>query len=90
MSDRPRISCDAVQRAWSGLLGEAARRMRQKGDHALVSVHEILGCVTEEYHEVAEAVHDRTSLPQIRGELVDLAVACLFGIACVDERTLDW
>lgn len=58
-------------------------RLLQHGPGVAVSLHEILGIVAEESHEVFEAVVacDRD---ETRAELVDLAVACLLGIASID------
>lgn len=65
------------------------RRLNNKGFGAWLSRHEIIGSLTEEYHEAVEATHSRSS-EELRAELVDIAVSCIFGIACIDEKTLDW
>ena len=65
------------------------RRLDQKGYGSWTSRHEVLGFLTEEYHEATEAVHSK-SPEEIRAELVDIAVGCIFGIACIDAKTLDW
>ncbi len=64
-------------------------RLNEKGYGVLVSRHEILGVLTEEYHEAVKAVESQ-SLKEVRSELVDLAVGCIFGIACIDAKAVDW
>ena len=64
-------------------------RLNEKGYGALVSRHEILGVLTEEYHEAVKAVESE-SIQEVRDELIDLAVGCIFGVACIDARAVDW
>lgn len=64
-------------------------RLEQKGYGTWTSRHEVLGIITEEYTELVEAVHSGTT-QNIEAELVDIAVACLFSIACINEKGLDW
>ncbi|MFA5021294.1 MAG: hypothetical protein WC517_04525 [Patescibacteria group bacterium] len=59
------------------------KRLDQKGWGRFVSPHEILGIITNEYHELDEAVHKKDAL-EFRHELIDLAVAALLGIATID------
>lgn len=64
-------------------------RLNDKGFGAWLSRHEILGFLTEEYHESVEAVHSK-STHDLKAELIDMAVGCIFGIACIDANVLDW
>lgn len=64
-------------------------RLKEKGGGAYASRHEVLGQITEEYAELIEAVHSK-SLDEVKKELFDIAVACIFGAACIDAGTLDW
>jgi len=64
-------------------------RLEEKGYGALVSRHEILGVLTEEYAEAIEAVTLK-SIQEVRDELIDLAVGCIFGVACIDAEAVDW
>lgn len=68
---------------------ETNRRLSQKGYGTFASRHEILGVITEEYIELNEAVTSK-SLAEIRKELADIAVACNFGISCIDANKVDW
>lgn len=65
------------------------KRLKEKGTHILVSTHEILGIVEEECTELKDAV--RSCVQQnVKRELVDIAVACLAGIASIDSKKMDW
>ena len=63
--------------------------LNKKGSGAWLSRHELLGVLTEEYHEVVDAVHSGKQ-DDIAAELMDVAVTCLFGITCIKKKTLDW
>ncbi len=60
-------------------------RIAQKGNGAFASLHELRGVLDEEYDELMEALHLK-DLAQIEHELKDLAVAALFGLACLRAR----
>jgi NTP pyrophosphatase (non-canonical NTP hydrolase) len=62
-------------------------RLIEKGRGAFVSTHEILGIITEEYYELVDAVRSDV-VDDVRSELLDIAVGCIFGIACINENTM--
>lgn len=64
-------------------------RLKEKGKGTFVSRHEIQGVVTGEYHELVEAV-EHESLEQYKQELLDVAVGCVFGVACIEAKKVDW
>lgn len=57
-------------------------RIREKGDGAFVSIHEMRGVLSEEWQELKEAMHSK-KLPDIEAELMDLAVGAIFAYACL-------
>jgi hypothetical protein len=59
------------------------KKLAEKGDDAFISQLEILGAITQEYHEVEQAIHSKNDT-QTRRELLDLAAACIFSIASLD------
>ncbi len=64
-------------------------RLEKKGFGAWLSRHEILGFLAEEYTETIEAVHSKSPI-EVRNELIDIAVGCIFGVACIEAKALDW
>jgi hypothetical protein len=76
--------CSAI----SDVCGAFNRQLSKKGSQKLVSTHEILGIVAEEYHELIGAVTNN-STPDVKEELIDIAVACLLGVASIKEG-VDW
>jgi hypothetical protein len=54
-------------------------RYAEKGFHKAASKHEVLGIITEEYHELIEAIHSN-SKHDIAHELIDGAVSHLHGL----------
>lgn len=62
-------------------------RMAQKGRGSYVSRHEALGIVAEEYHELIHAVQSEP-LDRVEAELLDIAVAAVFGLVSV--KFMEW
>ena len=67
------------------------RRLLEKGPGIYITPHETLGNVTEEFYELIGAVQSNSSA-QIQHELLDTAVACLFGYISLNRclKELDW
>ena len=63
---------DAVKRVTEKL----KMRLEQKGYGTFASRHEILGVITEEYREFAEAVHSK-NIENMKEEIIDLAVGSI-------------
>ncbi len=61
----------------------------KKGKGSFASSHEILGVLQEEYHEALTAVKEN-DIENLKHELFDVAVTALFGVACINSKTLDW
>lgn len=55
------------------------------GPGSFYSTHEILGQITEEYHELIDAIRDNNKQETI-DELADIAVICLHGIASLKSK----
>lgn len=87
--NRPTIPRQALEISIKEISNKTDFRLAQKGTHAWQSTHEILGVITEEYWELQEAIKNN-NMEEIKKELMDIAVACHFGIACINEKTLDW
>ena len=86
---RERISNDILQLVSDEIFRKLHKRMVEKGHGTMASSHEILGIVTEEYFELVEAVR-MNRLDGVTSELKDIAVACIFGIACIGDGKVDW
>ena len=87
---RPLINDSTVLDALDEAQTKLFRRLdNEKGWGAWLSRHEILGFLTEEYHEAVDAVHQGT-LEDVKQELLDIVVGCLFAIACINKKKLDW
>ncbi len=63
--------------------------LSKKGAESFVSRHETLGIISEEFHELLEAVRSGTS-EELKGELLDTAIACLWGVVSLDYGKTDW
>ena len=65
------------------------RRLREKGTQSYASTHEGLGIITEEYYELVEAV-TLNDMDAFEKECLDVAVGCIFSVACRRAGALDW
>jgi NTP pyrophosphatase (non-canonical NTP hydrolase) len=88
-SKRVEITHEQLIDALADLRTKLMFRMAQKGRGTFASRHEILGIIDEEKLELTEAVKSKT-LPSIKEELLDIAVGAVFGVACINQGTLDW
>jgi len=86
---RQKITKPHIEKAIIMVRSQLFKRLNDKGFGTWLSRHEILGFLTEEYIKVVEATHSKT-LHGLKSELVDVAVGCIFAIACIDAGTLDW
>lgn len=79
------ISADVREMAWRLLLANLKKRLIQHGDASFAGKHEGLGTITEEYHELVEAV--RSNDPnQVINEAIDVAVGALWTAATMLEK----
>lgn len=86
---RPQVTIDTLGKVLEWIADETANCLELKGAGAFVSAHEILGCITEEYQELIDAVRD-DDFDDIRGELLDIAVGAIMCIASMDQDALEW
>jgi len=83
------IRKDAIDYTFDELKYKMEKVLSKKGFGSFSSTHEILGVTTEEYCEVVDAVH-RKDYDNLKEELLDLAIACVFGVSCIEQKSLDW
>lgn len=65
------------------------KRLDQKGYGISVSTHEIVGILEEEMREVWGALRENNN-EELYQELLDVAVACLLGMASLKSEKMDW
>ena len=90
LEQREQIDQEEIDNALNEIGISTELRLDQKGYGTFASKHEILGSITEEYHELIEAIHKHNNKEQVKNELLDLATACHFSISCINSETLDW
>ena len=64
-------------------------RLKEKGYGTFASRHEALGVIVTEMQELTHAVEHEHSA-EIKHELMDVAVRCVFAVACMNAGTMDW
>ena len=86
---RNRISIEEVDIALETIRDKILEKLEEKGPHALVSIHEILGVVAEEYDELIDAVRSNDH-KAVMSECEDIAVGAIFGLMSHQVGGLDW
>lgn len=83
---------ECVKRSMEELERNIKRRLEEKGRGSFASSHEILGIITEEYQELIQEItkHGEWKRVNVCNELMDIAVACVFGAACIEAGAVDW
>ena len=87
--NRPMVSEAQTQIIMQLLAETLASRLAVKGRGSFSSTHEILGIIEEERLEFLEAIHAE-DMDGAFDELMDIAVTAVFGLACLDAKTVDW
>ena len=86
---RKQVPPDVIDLAVDAIRDQLRRRLAEKGHGTWASSHEILGQMTEEYTELTLAVQGGDGR-QVAHELTDIAVAGIFGVACLMNGSVDW
>lgn len=83
---REQVSGAHIDKGCNDILLKLLTRLKEKGYGSYASRHEILGIIEEEMLELKEAVRINTPRGYIRykEELMDVAVAALFGYISMD------
>ena len=87
--ERTQITEEQIELALQLLKDKLKYRLKQKGYGTFASTHEIAGVLDEEHRELKETVH-YNNMEDFEKELLDIAVGAVFGVACVQAKTLDW
>jgi hypothetical protein len=87
---RQQVTGAEVEKGVQALRDKIYMRLEQKGYGAHASCHEVLGIITEEYKEYIDAVHLNASDEEKIEELLDIAVACVFGAVSIATGKVDW
>ena len=83
------VTADQVTEGINELHIQVEVRLKEKGRQSWKSRHEVLGVVAEEYQELIEAVRNGGGAALCH-ELMDIAVAALYGYINVKNNKTDW
>ena len=72
----------------AALATELEIAMMKHGTGSFVSTHEVVGVLDEEFRELKDEVHANDT-DAVRRELLDIAVAAVFGVACIDALSME-
>ena len=96
-TNRIDITQDRIDEAL-GLARIAVERATKKHGHrTFASVHEMYGTLKEEFHEIEKVIFNHTGYEakekyheRIHDEMMDTVAVLIFGMACIQQGTLDW
>lgn len=89
-NQRHRLTITDIDRAILDCSNKLYARIVEKGVGSFASNHEIFGIIKQETSEYENAIHQRASDSEKIEELLDIAVACLFGVASIKSGGIDW
>lgn len=99
---RAHISESALTNAKRQVNEAVARRLKKVGKGTHASTHETMGVITEEYDELLDALRlckgnegdgstkGDAGVQAFKKELIDIATACIIGVASIEGDTVDW
>lgn len=88
--NRKPVSASALDASISVIKENLQKKLKKHGDGMWCSRHEVYGIIAEEIYELLKSIHEKESLERFIGELADVAVGCLFGIASMLDGGLEW
>jgi hypothetical protein len=78
------VDKETVEKAFKTVMRMMEKRLKRKGRGPYLFTHQIDGIIDEEFNlELKSAMH-KNDLKEFRSELIDIAVAAIFGIASID------
>lgn len=80
MNSRILVPENVIAKVGRDVMKKLAERLVQHGPGSFIGAHEVLGILTEEWKELIDAVQ-ANDCTQVEKELIDIAVACVFGVA---------
>jgi hypothetical protein len=86
---RFQITEDDIRSVFFQLQKKTASRLNEKGCGIIISRHEMLGVVAEEYAELINAVQEK-GLSFVADELIDIGVACIVSLASIRTGKVQW
>lgn len=86
---REQLTRAEFKKAAMDVSAKLEQRLKEKGYGASVSRHEILGILEEEVMEFLHEVH-RGQPKGLQEELMDIAVAAIWGLASLQSGKADW
>ena len=89
-NQRQQLTTEDFEAAKAELSAMLSFRMKQKGMGVMSSNDEILGAIYREFTEYYESVQERLSDEEKVHELLDIAVAALWGIASIRSGGIDY
>ncbi len=66
------------------------RCLNRHGNGTFASKHEAYGILAEEVQELLNTIEKNSNSAQLEVEFKDVAQVCIFALACLKAKTMDW
>lgn len=81
---RPDVPVADIDAVFDSLQEALSQKLNKSGYGAFLGKHEILGVLEQELFELKKAIHEEhLGIKPVKNELMDIAVACVFSVACI-------
>jgi len=87
---RPQLDANDFNLTFTQLQKKVQDRLNEKGNGIIISRHEMLGIIAEEYNELLRAVESGNLFIDVEDELVDITVAGIVSIASLKTGGVQW
>ncbi len=86
---REKITAENLESSLEMIRNHTRDVIVRKGDGTMASIHEVAGVLQEEFVEFGDAVRGNDNNARLH-ELLDIATATHFAIACIIQGSLEW
>lgn len=86
---RSPITVAETNKALKDLISHLSLKVQAKGNGSFASCHEAMGVLEEEVQEFKNEIHNNNHKAQYK-ELLDVAVAALWGYISIKLEKVDW
>jgi len=87
---RARVNEEFIDLAIDELKNHVKSCLKRHGDGTFASKHEAYGILAEEVQELLSAIEKNYDSDRLELEFKDVAQVCVFALACLKAKTMDW
>jgi hypothetical protein len=78
-----KVTQENIDKAFAFLHERFQAKLEKHGNNCWHGRHECIGIILEEFDELREALRDDINKEHFEYELMDVALSCVYGLACL-------